>query len=92
MFPAKVTTPTETFDRARVHLANGRLRVWTAENGEGVRLVLERDVAEIVPQRRSLRASADVKTTDGELVAISKGAGCGCGHPLKSFNPATWNG
>lgn len=90
-FPAFVTLPTgTTLTPARVFVANAdglgdRVLVYIIQNGEPY-LFYDRPLVSY--SGNALRAIA-LQVADGEVL-VRKEDGCGCGNPLKSFNP--WPG
>jgi len=86
-FPAKVTLPSGAeLSPVRAYLVDGRVEIYHVVGGT-VDLYYSRDVRSI--DGRSVLSGINVLVDDGE-VRIKKASGCGCGHPLKSYNP--WPG
>lgn len=70
---------------ARVLVADGRVLVYTAVDGKP-HLYFER---ELLSSGGNITRGLHLQVADGEVVAV-KTRGCGCGNPLKRFNP--WPG
>lgn len=86
MFPARVTLPSgATLRTARVFVANGRVQVYTNDNGRA-KLYYDR---ELLSSSGNTARSLDLQVADGS-VKVARTTGCGCGNPLKRFNP--WPG
>lgn len=82
MFPADVTLADGTLLRsARIFVADDRVLVYTRVGGTP-KLTYEADVVSMVSSPRN----AAVVTEDGTVQAHAR-QGCGCGNPLKRFNP-----
>lgn len=83
-FPAVVTAPDgEHWSMARLRFVGDRLQVFAYSRG-AVRLAAETTITETVQQtvERGRPARYHLSSPDGTWV-VEKGAGCGCGHPLK---------
>lgn len=85
-FPARVTLPSGTTLRpTRVFVADGRVQVYILRNG----------VAELYYDEPMISGSGsaprgwDLLVADG-AVRVTRDNDCGCGNPLKSYNP--WPG
>lgn len=74
---------------ARLHLDGDQLIVFGYGEGK-VRIEDELTVAAFTPapvtRARGETPTASVIDADGGVWHVSKGAGCGCGHPLKRAN------
>lgn len=89
LFPASVSLPDGHFASARVHLANGLVRVFTRQ-GRQVTLAREATVTDYTAGEG--RKTPHVLTIEGgEQWHVQLGRGCGCGDPLRAFNPMTWS-
>lgn len=83
MFPANVYTPNGgRHDPSRIVIADDEAKVYIA-SGAGIVCVFTAPVLSIEGNRM---AGYSIQTPTGELKAISAG-GCGCGSPLRSFDP-----
>jgi len=86
VFPAKVTLPSGAMlDTARVYVADGDVLVYTAGLDEPA-LMLRRP---LVGHEGNLKSGMSLQVEDG-VVSVTRSKGCGCGHPLRWFNP--WRG
>ena len=89
MYPARVASGDRVWTKARAAVVREEdgdtLMVWTKTGGK-IASVMTASVAshEGSPDR------ALVLGTDSGSVTVSKGGGCGCGSPLRSYNP--WPG
>jgi hypothetical protein len=82
-FPSKVSLPNgSVLDEARVLIANSRVLVFVNQGGTAIRYFDE----PLVSSSGSSVRGWDLQTESG-MVAVNRGAGCGCGNPLRSFNP-----
>lgn len=88
-FPAVVTGPHgRHWEMARLHLEGDELIVFGYGEGR-VRVEDELTVADYTPPTRAARGetpTAVITDTNGGQWFVSKGRGCGCGHPLKRAN------
>lgn len=84
-FPAVVETPDGgKYNLARVTVADGTVKVWALPtNTSGPTVVFERQSLSVEGNRI---AGFNILTPDG-VVRSTKARGCGCGNPLKSFDP-----
>ena len=83
LFPAQVTLPDGTqMYPARVWIADGELLVYIVANGVPV----EYYRSAYISLEGTRIAGLSIDTADG-MVTARKKQGCGCGNPLKSFNP-----
>lgn len=97
-FPAQVTTPDgEVLPLAKIGIAHDgdRLlfRVFTNAQPNGITMVHEVELADYEQVTRPLRPAAPswiVTDAAGSTWTIVRGAGCGCGNPLKRFRPDRW--
>lgn len=92
IFPAQVVTPMRTWRDARVAVADRVLKVWVSDtgvrdSGPGPHMVFEGVVAE---QAGNLSKERTLTLDNGIKVRVIPQAGCGCGNPLRSWNP--WPG
>lgn len=86
VFPARVTLPSGAeFDTARVYVADERVLVYTASVGDPV-LTFSRP---LLASEGNVRSGVSLQVEDG-VVQVVRSRGCGCGHPLRRFNP--WRG
>lgn len=87
LFPAIVKTPTETYDKVRLVVHEGRARVFGISAGRPALLAAADVGLEISWTAPGVRPKAQVLTTaDGERWELRRGSGCGCSHPLKNAN------
>lgn len=84
-FPAVVETPDGAkFQLARVTVYDGKVQVWALpKTTSAPTVVYERTALSIEGTRI---AGFSILTPDG-VVTSGKARGCGCGSPLKSFDP-----
>lgn len=83
-FPAKVTLPDGTrLTPAKVLVADDRVLVYILQNGEPV-LYFDRELVEQIGN--NVRRGVTL-VVDGGQVAVEHDSDCGCGNPLKSYNP-----
>lgn len=86
MYPARVTLPSGAeLDQARLFVADGEVLVYVASGGLP-RLFFQRP---LLSSEGSPISGMNLQVEDG-IVRVRRGGGCGCGHPLKRFNP--WPG
>lgn len=88
LFPANVITPERKLLKTRVQIKDGKARVFQMLNG-AIDLALEEEVAEYKPSNNRF-APTQVILASGETWQIKRASGCGCGNPLRNFDPATW--
>lgn len=82
-FPARVTLPSGAeLGPVRVYVADGQVLVYTVTDGTP-NLYFER---KLLSSEGSMLRGLHLQVADGEVV-VTKDRGCGCGHPLKRFNP-----
>lgn len=82
-FPARVTLPSGAeLGPVRVYVADGRVLVYTTVDGKP-QLYFER---ELLSSEGSILRGLNLQVADG-VVVVRKDRGCGCGHPLKRYNP-----
>jgi hypothetical protein len=86
LFPARVQTPDGEIRRARVYVKDGRARVFTAGKG-GIELARDVEVTDF--QAGRTRGPHTIESSLGTWT-VTKDSGCGCGNPLKRFDPRTW--
>ena len=85
-FPARVTLPDGTIVYpARLWVADGSLLVYIVANGEPT-LFYESPFVSLTGKKY---AGMTITTEGGDVLAKTE-HGCGCGNPLKKFNP--WRG
>lgn len=85
-FPARVTLPSGAeLGPVRVYVADGEVLVYNMVDGTP-HLHFKREL--LSSEGNTLRG-LNLLVADG-TVAVVKDRGCGCGHPLKRFNP--WPG
>lgn len=88
--PARVTTPQGVLDGVRVYASGGIVAVWKALNGQAV---LDRahglTAAASVVEGRGSRGPWTLTLADGTEWTVERGAGCGCGSPVKKMNAAS---
>lgn len=83
MFPANIYTPNGgRYDPSRVVIADDVVKVYLA-SGAGIETVY---AAPVLSTEGNRMAGYSIQTPDGEVKALSAG-GCGCGNPLRSFDP-----
>lgn len=85
-FPVRVTTPDGVIDRARfAYLDDGVARVYVEGPGRTVVEIATLEEAKLTTRGRR---TWTVTSADGSTTwTVEKGAGCGCGSPLRSFRP-----
>lgn len=82
-FPATVDLPNGTaLNEARVLIANGRVMVYVNQGGTPLSYFDE----PLLSSAGSAIRGFELQTESG-IVEVQKARGCGCGNPLKSFNP-----
>lgn len=92
VFPAEVATPSGVYRQARAVVTRTRLYVWVAE-GDGPRLVLCEAInpgRTVFARPNAPRSHAHHVTLSGQeeaTVHVTRARGCGCGSPLKSWQP-----
>lgn len=85
-FPARVTLPSGAeLGPVRVYVADGRVLVYNVVDGVP-QLYFDR---ELLSSEGNAVRGISLQVPDG-TVKVVKDRGCGCGHPLKRFNP--WPG
>lgn len=93
--PADILLPDQTLVRdVRVFVTSRRLIAFKAVGG-AIEKVLDLELAEpcSVPANRGTLANGRLEATlaDGTTAWVNKGAGCGCGSPLKALaEPVPW--
>lgn len=91
--PAEVTLEDRAMTGVRVFVTSERLLAYQAHAGQ-IHQVLDEPLAQpaSVPASRStLQGSLEVRLADGRTAWINRGAGCGCGSPLKALvAPVGW--
>lgn len=82
-FPARVTLPSGAeLGPVRVYVADGRVLVYHVVDGVP-KLHFDR---ELLSSEGNATRGMHLQVADGS-VRVVKDRGCGCGHPLKRFNP-----
>ncbi len=81
VFPARITTPTDTYEKARLFVFPTKAYIFTEANGL-VSLAQESAVESF--QIGQGRGPVSVLTEQGTWEATKSGS-CGCGSKLKSF-------
>lgn len=83
-FPARVTFADGTIvDSVYAFAHAGRVRIWGADGRGGVEKLADEQVISIIAEGGIAHASVP----GGSWTIESSPQGCGCGSPLKSFNP-----
>lgn len=92
LFPASVkpSDGSGPVTPARVYVKGGVARVFRSNGVGGVELALEGAVASVEQSRNPRRSPHVVRLEDGTEWSVRKTSGCGCGHPLKKFDPGSW--
>jgi hypothetical protein len=86
MFPAEVKDDQGNITKtARAVVIDGKLLVWVVKDGKPYQMVS----APVVSTEGAVGRLLKVQTDNG-IYELSRGGGCGCGNPLKSYNP--WPG
>lgn len=80
-FPAAVTSDRRRERRAAVIVKDGTARVAVVVPGQGVQIVEEFAVADVVTANRVTTITGQ----DGTAWTIDKGDGCGCHSPLRTW-------
>lgn len=90
--PLNILTRTTWTDQpkraARVYVADGVLRVFVASTGQPPIEILE-ETSDVSVERVGRKYR--ITRPDGSVIEVEK-QGCGCSSPLKSFQPAKWEG
>lgn len=83
-FPAKITfADGQTADPAYIYAHDGRVRVWVEDGKGGVEKLADDAFASIF----AADGIAKLDAADGSWTVENSPQGCGCGSPLKTFNP-----
>lgn len=86
-FPARVTLPSGVeLGPCRLFIADGRVQVFILRNGQPE---LYFDEPLVAQAKGSTATGYDLAVESGEVRVVNDG-GCGCGNPLRRFNP--WPG
>lgn len=93
LFPAKVQAAGEVFEQVRVYATDNFIELWGLVDHKPAVVVVG---AGLVKQGRGIgqfmtdgtRAKWTLALADGTTWLMSPGAGCGCSHPLKRFDPS----
>lgn len=94
--PAEVAMPDGTVLKgARVFVTSRRLLAYRTHSDGSIYLAFEDEMAApcSVPASRATLGSGrlECRMADGQTVWVNRGAGCGCGSPLKALAPpAPW--
>lgn len=72
--------------RVRVRIEEGRLRVWRQSGPTRTKLIDEQ-VEDATQRNRGRRNPWTVILKDGRAFTFQARGGCGCGDPLKRFDP-----
>ena len=82
VFPARITTPEKTYEKARLFVFETKAYIFTEEHGQ-VSLADESPVTSF--QLSRMRGAPTIVTTEqGTWEALRSGS-CGCGSKLKTF-------
>lgn len=88
LFPARVKTPNGDIRRARFYLRDGEVaEVWVADKSRPKRTLVA-SVSDMDIGRS--RGPHVITTSELGTWTITKDSGCGCGSPLKRFDPRTY--
>lgn len=93
LIPAKVETPQGIFRNARVVVDGDRVRVFTTRRHASrreVELALEATGVTDVKRPQFRRQPHEIVFADGSVWSAVQSGGCGCGSPLKKFDPKAW--
>src|SRR6266571_2080295 len=83
VFPARITTPDQTYNKARLFVIDDQAFIYTESKGQ---ITLEKHSTVIEWKASQSRSSPAVAVTeDGTWEALKMG-GCGCGSRLKNFD------
>lgn len=86
VYPAQVTFPDGTVvDKAKLFVQGGVAVVGTVRD----RRIVEAARLEGVTATQKIGAVTYLTADDGTTWEVRRGAGCGCGSPLKRWNPFT---
>lgn len=87
LYPVSVRGPDAFRERmARVAVGDRRMRIWTVARGtRDAAVVVETELVGFDETRS--RREWTLTDADGGEWAIVRGAGCGCGHPLRKVDP-----
>src|SRR4051812_20142940 len=86
VFPANVVLPSGArLDTARLYVADEKVLIYVVGTGEPA-LQFQRP---LLGHEGNVRSGMSLQVEDG-IVEVTKSKGCGCGHPLRRFNP--WPG
>lgn len=93
LFPAKVQADGVVYEQVRVYATDDFIELWMLVGG---RAQIVASGSGLVKQARGVgafmadgtRAKWSLELSDGTAWLVSPGAGCGCSHPLKRFDPS----
>lgn len=89
LFPATIETPQGRFSMARLWVRDGLARIFVAR-GREVQLIYEASGVTDIEPGAGRRKPYAVSFEDGGIWEAVRAGSCGCGSPLKKFDPGGW--
>lgn len=87
VFPAVVTAGPSTFRSALAVITRERVYVWTQKGAPALAMSYDPDASR-VPRLSAPRSTpAHLTLADGSGITVQGQRGCGCGNPLKGWQP-----
>ena len=87
VFPAVVTAGPLSFRSARAVVTRERIRVWTSPGAPALDLPYDPAASTVPPLNAPRSRPAHLALRDGQTVSVEAQRGCGCGNPLRGWQP-----
>jgi hypothetical protein len=89
VFPAVVTRDAGTWRSARVVITRDRVMVWLTRAAPVLDAPYDPDRSTVPPLSAPSSRPAHLTLASGQVLTVAGQRGCGCGNPLKSWQPWT---
>lgn len=83
LWPAHVQVEDELYSPSRLLLSLDEIWVWYMRDGQNELVVNER----VVDLQGDRKTGWTVQLDDGRTLLFRRSSGCGCGNPLRGFQP-----
>lgn len=87
VFPAEVSVAGQVYRSARAVITKERLLVYLTTAGPVVDVPYDPEASSVAPLNAPRSKASHVLLGDGTLAHINGQRGCGCGNPLKGWQP-----
>ncbi len=87
VFPAVVTAGPSTFRSALAVITRSRVYVFTERVAPALAMSYDPDASRVPALNAPRSAPAHLVLADGQTITVQGQRGCGCGNPLKGWQP-----